>query len=234
MWETGVKTHTQKQGSGECSVKNENKHFVWESSVLLRNCQEFSTCFTLFFPCGPWTIIVPLFAIPEPRKDPISVVFPRSPMIVRSGKFSVSEQTKNSRDQSSKESVCYNFKEANITVSISGCMNIPLGCYLTIFHPTNDQCMLEASWQYLLKEVLCWATKSYQGQSTATSPNQALGKRIQDWNLTFRAKLINQAYLETLITPLSEVKFKDSPSIEMQRRYCKYLFFCHTILSNSA
>ena len=136
-------THRSKALGNTVWKMKTNINFVWESGVLLRNCQEFSTCFTLFFPCGPWTIIVPLFAIAGARKDPITVGFPQSPLIVRSGKFSVSEQTKNSRYQLNEESVCYNFKEANITVSISGCINIPLGCYLIFFHPTNDQCMLE-------------------------------------------------------------------------------------------
>lgn len=75
-----------------------NINFVWESGVLLRNCQEFSTCFTLFFPCGPWTIIVPLFAIAGARKDPITVGFPQSPLIVRGASIQKIQDTNRTKN----------------------------------------------------------------------------------------------------------------------------------------
>lgn len=92
MWETGLKTHTQKQGSGEYSVKNENKYSSGKAMCFWQIARNSLHVLHFFSHVGHEQLL--LFAVVEARKDPITVVFPRSPMIVRSGKFSVSEQTK--------------------------------------------------------------------------------------------------------------------------------------------
>ena len=103
MWETGVETNTQKLGWGEYSVKNEKKHYR-ESHVLLRNHQEISAYFTVLCSCfSVWAMnkyctVAVCRNGSKKRPDLNYCCFTWGPMIVRSAKFYVSEQTKNWRD----------------------------------------------------------------------------------------------------------------------------------------
>ena len=58
-------------------------------------------------------------------------------MIVRSGKFCVSKQTKKFKRLIDPRICSLHFKETDIAISISGRKNIPSGCYPTIFDPTK-------------------------------------------------------------------------------------------------
>ena len=146
MWETGVKTHTEARLWEIQCEKWKQTLILFGKAVcfweIARNSLHVLHFFFSMWAMNNYCTIV-CHSRSKKRPNYCWFNFPQSPLIVRSGKFSVSEQTKNSRYQSNEESVCYNFKEANITVSMSGYINIPLGCYLIFFHPTNDQCMLE-------------------------------------------------------------------------------------------
>ena len=69
--------------------------------------------------------------------------------------------------------------------------------------------------------------KCYQGKRTETSPSKLLGKRIQDQNLTFRAKHVDRGYPDSLImTTLPEIKFESRKTGLLQKcKEDKRIFF---------
>ena len=118
----------------------------------------------------------------------------------------VGEQTKIKWTNRSK-----NLFETDTVISISGRKNIPLGCYPTIFDHTKAKNTTSARSKRLDHQRWRCAEqpKATKGKALRLL-RTVLGKRIQDKNLAFRAKLIDRGYPETLImTTLSKIKFED-------------------------
>ena len=138
----------------------------------------------------------------EARKDRISiiVVFPCE---VR---WSYASKQKIKWTNRSK-----NLFETDTVISISGRKNSPLGCYPTIFDHTKAKNTTSARSKRLDHQRWRCAEQPKATKGKALRPlRTVLGKRIQDKNLAFRAKLIDRGYPETLImTTLSKIKFED-------------------------
>lgn len=165
----------------------------------------------------------------EARKERISIIvvsFDRevSPMIVKSGKFHVSGQKILETNRS-------NLRKATSQLAFLG---------VKVFLPAAIRQSLTLQKQRIRSErarsvLIIERGVVLNNKKPSSHPNKILGKIIQDHNLTFRAKVTDRGYSETLIMTLWLWHSQRSNlGTESLIPFQQHLVFSHTISSNSA
>ena len=219
--------NTPKRGSGEYSVKNEKKH-CRESHLLLTNRQEISAYFAVlccFFRVGHEQVLY-CGCLPQWRQEKTgSQLFLKSDDRTKWREVLCKGADKIFKRLVDPRICSLHFKETDIAIGISSRKKI----FLQAAVPTKAENTTSARSKRLdyRKRHCAEQPKAIRGQSTETSPDKLLGKRIQDQYLSFVTQycptelnlkqIIMQKWHSIQQQPLLSEIFKDPPIFSYKR-----------------